>query len=303
MFFPVRIGEQLYLLPASWTHVIEAFNAMQRYGSKIRPCPLTAASVFLNAASKMSVSALHAVMSFQTINFMKDLWAYDQTLKPDSSARAFSSDPSGTIAYMEMVTELVTIMHHGKGAHSYYTPDDWRLERASRIAVEMRIVTQQLTQLWPTRKDWLVYSETEVKYARQCFVSAEALSALDNAVAGFRAFLPQVLRLCPKVATMGVRWVTTGTLARLVTCRGAWQHIPKRLNECVPMSTFTHSQTKSSTCSPESVAHHRTVTRRRWTPNASSVALRHPRSSTRPVVRSMVSATRRTWVLECTRTR
>ncbi len=89
-------GEQLYLLPASWTHVIEAFNAMQRYGSKIRPCPLTAASVFLNAASKMSVSALHAVISFQTINFMKNLWACDQTLKPDSSARCGNLARPGT---------------------------------------------------------------------------------------------------------------------------------------------------------------------------------------------------------------
>ena len=209
--FPVPDDDgKTYLTPASWKHVIDAFVAMQRYGTKIRPCPLTASSVFLDARSKMSVSAMHAVFSFQTVNFMRDLWAYDQTLPEDSAGRTFSSNPEGTIAYLEFFAELVTIVHHCRGRYKYKSEKDSRLQRAQEMLKEMRIVTQQITALWATKAAWLV---SDVKYARQCFVTAEGLSSLDNTVSSFASvYLPQVLRLCPKLRSEGVSWTTTGSV-------------------------------------------------------------------------------------------
>jgi hypothetical protein len=217
MRFPVVVTDTVtnvkstYLYTVTWQHVIETLTTMQKNGTKVRPCPLTASATFLSATTKMGVAQLLSVACPRTVNYMQELYDADKRMDKDSTGRTFSSDPSGTIAYLGRLAELVYICQKSAGIYRFKTKSvDRRLERAKEIVREFRKCTQMIDSVYNTPEGKPHAELAGLNVARKAFVSAESLHALDCSVQSFQGVLSQVMRVCPTLLKSGIRWITTG---------------------------------------------------------------------------------------------
>ena len=127
---------------------------------------------------------LEAVASHATVHFMQALLERDEGLTGDKAkARAFTTSPRGTIAYLSRLADLVIICRRCRGYMKYKTVDSDRIKVARDIVGEFRVVTQQLEALWSSRSSWL--ATAGVKRKSQLFLAPQTLHALDNSVEGF----------------------------------------------------------------------------------------------------------------------
>ena len=207
MFFPVVIDGSVLLCPVSWDHVLSAFAAMQ--GTTTRPSPMTASSVHLDAAGKMSVSKLEAVACTRNVEYMTLLWEQDKLLADDDPRRVYRSCPLGTIAMLSSLSELLVVFRWTTGGFTFKTADDARLTRATQILGEFRVVTQLLAEVWDQRQEWLL--RTNIRYLRQTFLSPESMHALDSVISGFKGVLRQLAACAPdEMRRRGITCPTTG---------------------------------------------------------------------------------------------
>jgi hypothetical protein len=133
----------------------------------------------------MSVKHYKAIVSIETIDFMKLM---------QKETNVYSSDPTGTIMYLEQLYMLDSILT-SRGKYAFTSANDSRISQLKSTYATMVASAQVLDHMWADEDVRSTWKSSNTASLASTYISAESLHGLRNAIFALEETLKQVVSM------------------------------------------------------------------------------------------------------------